>query len=95
MSENTSNGNGMSQRNAPVFSARAGDCEVAVWEQEGKNGSFLTVTSQRNYKDVATGDWKKTNTLRVNDIPKMQLLLGKAYEYAKLGAGSKPEEEGQ
>lgn len=67
----------------PVFSQKIGSCEVAVWEQTGEKGNFLTVNMARNYKDK-DGTWKKTNTLRVNDIPQIVLGLNKSYEFAKL-----------
>jgi hypothetical protein len=78
------------EKNKPVSKYKAGNVECAVWEQKTDKGDFLTVSSHRNYlkKDgdaKKSEDWEKTNSLRINDIPAMILVLQKAYEYAKLG----------
>lgn len=84
------------QTNKPVEKYKAGSVECAIWQQETDNGNFLTVSTHRNYlekdgKPDNKEDWKKTNNLRINDIPAMILVLQKAYEYAKLK--QKPEED--
>lgn len=70
------------EKNTPVYKAKVGTIDAAVWEQDGKNGKFLTVSMHRNYKDGE--EWKKTNSLRVNDIPSVQLALAKCFEFAKM-----------
>lgn len=57
---------------------RVGGVEVAVWQNALESG-FATVTMHRNYKDK-NDNWQKTQSLRVNDIPKAVLALQKAYE---------------
>lgn len=57
---------------------RVGGIEVAVWQNALESG-FATVTLHRNYKDK-NDNWQKTQSLRVNDIPKAVLALQKAYE---------------
>lgn len=79
----------MSETNKPVEKFNAGTIQCAVWEQKSDKGTFLTVSSHRSYlkKDGDASkpeDWEKTNSLRINDIPAMILVLQKAYEYAKL-----------
>lgn len=70
---------------APVNKEKVGGVTVSTWENEGKNGKFYTITMQRAYKD---GDeWKNTQSLRVNDLPKAILALQKTYEKAVV-AGS-------
>ncbi|MBA3043886.1 hypothetical protein FP804_01970 [archaeon] len=54
---------------------RVGGIEVTIW---GNNG-FQTVTMQRTYKDK-NDEWQKTQSLRVNDLPKAILALEKTYE---------------
>jgi len=41
---------------------------------------LLQVAFERNYKD-RDGNWKSTNSMRVNDIPKLRLVAYEAYEY--------------
>lgn len=71
------------QKTRPVYKVSAGTIEAAVWQQKGEKGDFLTVNAVRNYKDK-DGNWQKSTSLRINDIPSMQLVLTKAFEYAKL-----------
>ncbi len=68
----------------PVKKYSAGGLQVAVWENESKTGGkFHTVSMDRSYKDNKD-NWQKTNTLRVNDIPKAVVALTRAYEFAVL-----------
>ena len=67
----------------PVKKVKIGGIEVAVWENTSSDGNkFFTTTMERNYKDGE--DWKKTNSLRVNDLPKAILDLQKAYEFTAI-----------
>lgn len=77
------------EKQHPIRSFRSGAIQAAVWENEaeGKDGTprvFRTVSFERRYKDPSSGEWKSTNQLRVNDLPKAALILGKAYEYLVL-----------
>lgn len=68
----------------PVKKFRAGAVQVAVWENQGKEGSsFYTVSLDRSYKDK-NDEWKKSNSLKTSDLPKAVLALQKAYEYLAL-----------
>lgn len=74
----------------PIKSFRSGAMQVAIWENEAnENQRYHTVSFERRYKDQ-NGQWKSTNHLRVNDLPKAALILSKAYEYLIL---SEAEEE--
>jgi hypothetical protein len=69
----------------PLKSFRSGAIQVAIWENEnlspeGQIQTYKTVSFERRYKDKS-GEWKSSNSLRVNDLPKAALLLSKAYEY--------------
>jgi len=66
----------------PVFKERAGTISGSVWEQTSKEGNtFQTVTTQRSYKDEKEG-WKNTDSYRINDLPKLILVLQRIYEKA-------------
>ncbi len=68
----------------PVQKFTAGGLNVAVWENENKQGGkYNTISISRNYKDK-NDEWKSTNSLRINDIPKAVLALNKAYEHLSL-----------
>ncbi|MFA5763685.1 MAG: hypothetical protein WC915_02645 [archaeon] len=67
----------------PVKKIKIGGIEVAVWENTSKEGNkFFTTTMERSYK--VEEEWKKTNSLRDNDLPKAILALQKAYEFVAI-----------
>ncbi len=71
--------------NIPEKRFSTGALSATVWQNEGKSKtgedvSYKTVTFQRRYKDP-NGEWQTANSLRINDLPKVSLILQKAYEY--------------
>lgn len=67
----------------PAKSVKIGGIEVAVWENSSRDGKkFFTTTLERNYKDGE--EWKKTNSLRDNDLPKAILALQEAYHFVAI-----------
>ena len=80
--ENNSTGN------LPEKKFKAGAVSATVWLNKGqsKQGSeveYRTISIDRNYLDK-DGKWQKTNSLRLNDLPKASIVLQKAYEYLVL-----------
>ena len=67
---------------------RCGSCEAAIFENEiNRNGKAIKLKKaviQKRYKN-ADDEWKSTHSLDKNDIPKMMLVLSKAYEYLTMG----------
>ena len=73
------------EKNTPEKVFRASPISATIWTNEAmtKDGEvrlFRTITLERSYKDKED-QWKKTNSLRVTDLPKATLVLNKAYEY--------------
>ena len=71
--------------NLPERKFSTGALVATVWENQGKSKegedvSYKTISLQRRYKDEK-GEWKSTNSFRLNDLPKASLVLQKAYEY--------------
>jgi hypothetical protein len=62
---------------------------ATIWKNNGKNNKtgepveFRTIQIDRRYTDKE-GNWQTTNSLRLNDLPKAQLVLQKSYEYLVL-----------
>ncbi len=84
-------------KNTPEKKFKAGSVVVTVWNNKAKNKlgntvEFKTITAQRSYKSK-DGDWKSTNTFRVKDIPKIIMLLNKAFEYNFLNENNIKTEE--
>jgi len=68
----------------PVKKFSAGGIQVAVWENEGKEGtSYYSVSMSKRYKDK-NEEWKDSSSLKQTDLPKAVLALNKAYEYLTL-----------
>ena len=77
-------------QNMPVKKFRAGAISATVWENQNKSKqgeviSYKSVSFERNYKD-ANGEWQKTSSLRMSDLPKAALVINKAYEFLALNS---------
>ena len=72
----------MSNKPEQVF--KVGPVRAAIFQNEivvnGNNVSLSKVVIEVRYKDK-NGEWKGTNSLSINDIPKAILALQKAYDY--------------
>ena len=72
------------EKNQPEKKFRAGSVTATIWkniaEKDNRTIEYRTVSFERRYKD-RNDEWQSTNSLRVNDLPKAKLVLGKAYEY--------------
>lgn len=71
-------------KNLPERKFRAGAITATVWKNvghkaDGEETEFRTISIERGYQDKE-GNWQKTNSMRVNDLPKLQVVLQKAYE---------------
>ncbi len=82
----------VSRGGAPEKKFRAGTISVTVWQNAGKSKkgtevSFRTVSLQRGYQD-SEGEWHNTSSLRTNDLPKVSVVLQKAYEYIIMNSES-------
>ncbi|MBN2459659.1 hypothetical protein JXB28_05215 [Candidatus Woesearchaeota archaeon] len=75
---------------------KAGAISATIWENQGQNQqgqivSYNSVSFDRTYKD-ANGEWQKTNSLRMADLPKASLVLNKAYEFLALNSQDSDED---
>ncbi len=73
--------------NVPEKKFRAGAVSATVWlnksQRIGENNSYRTISIERVYKD-REDKWQSTNSMRMNDLPKAQVVLQKAYEFIVL-----------
>lgn len=73
--------------NMPEKKFVAGAISATIWkntsEKDGKEFSYETISIERNFKDQ-NGEWKKTSSMRINDLPKAEMVLKKAYEFLTL-----------
>lgn len=72
------------EKNKPDINFRAGAITATVWKNKvnksGKTAEFYTVKLERRYKDN-NNEWKSTDSLGLNDIPKAILVLNKCFEH--------------
>jgi hypothetical protein len=91
------------EKNKPEKKFRAGAISATVWQNNGQSNKtgqpvvYRTISLERGYKDK-NGEWKSTNSFRINDLPRAALLLNEAYRYIVLkdmqnGAAAVPETE--
>ncbi|MBS3141973.1 hypothetical protein J4464_01130 [Candidatus Woesearchaeota archaeon] len=71
----------------PEMKFRAGGITATIWHNtgQGKNGpvEYRTVSVDRSYK-ADNDEWKHSTSFRQSDLPKVSLVLNKAYEYIML-----------
>ena len=70
--------------NFPEKKFRAGAISATIWANKGQkvNGQeteYKTISVERAYTDKE-GKWQSTNTFRVNDLPKLNAILQRAFE---------------
>jgi len=75
-------------KNLPEKKFSTGAVTATIWQNLGRNKTgepveYRTVSFQRRYKDKE-GNWQSTNSLRVNDLPRANVVLQKAFEYLVL-----------
>ena len=78
----------------PIKEFRVAGISVADWcneaEQDGRVIRRYSVRLKKRYRDRQTGEWKDSDYLFADDLPRARLVLDKAYEYVAL----KESEEG-
>lgn len=74
--------------NRPVKEFCVRNLSLAIWQNEGtRDGRPVTlhsVTVNKRYRDPDTNEWKDSNSFFPDDLPRLRLLLDKAYEHIML-----------
>lgn len=76
---------GLPGRRLPEKSFRSGGINVSIWRnsainKNGQPGEYMSVSLEKRYMDK-NGVWQKSGSFRVTDLPKVALLVNKAYEF--------------
>ena len=70
----------------PLVAFQAGAIRGAIWkktvENDGQTYQDYSIQIIKCYKDGE--EWKKTSHFRINDLPKIQLVAGKAFEFLSM-----------
>ena len=74
----------MADKNKPEKKFVASPVSATVWnnkgEKDGKEFEYKTIQVSRSYKDKED-NWQNTDSFRIADIPKLQLVLSACYSY--------------
>lgn len=72
----------------PEKEFRVGGIKAAIWRaetvQDERTVVQHTVRVQKRYRDQQTGEWNDTNYYYPQDLPKLELVVRRAYEYVAL-----------
>jgi hypothetical protein len=63
----------------PVAEFRHGGIKLAVWPNQGENGTNYNTTISNSYKDEATGEWKTTTSFSATDLVVVGELASQAF----------------
>lgn len=76
------------QPQQPVKEYRSGSISSAIWRNEtdrdGKTVVQHSVRVRKHYRDRVTGEWRESDYLFPDDLPRVQLVLAKCYEFIVL-----------
>ena len=77
-----------SPTNRPVKKFSVRNLSLAIWQNEGTRDGHTVVlhsiTLNKRYQDQETGEWKDSSSFFPDDLPRLRLLLDKAYEHILL-----------
>ena len=78
------------QSERPASEFRAGTVVAAVWTKattlNGRSVPQHSIRVQKRYRDEKSGEWKTTTYFRPDELPKLALVVSKAYEHLMLRA---------
>lgn len=68
----------MSDETKVLISKKYRGCNVAIWETKKEDALYHTVSMNAYYKDK-DGNWKNTNYIKIDEVPKLIMLLQLIY----------------
>ena len=84
------------QGNPPVEEFEAGTIRASIWrnelEQDGHAVVRYSIKIEKRYRQKQTGEWTSTDQYFPDDLPKLQLVAAKAFEYVSLKSSSQASE---
>jgi len=84
----------MSDNNPPRKEFRAGGIVAAIWAEtaptNGRATPLYSIRIQKRYRDDRDGQWKTTSYLRPDELPKLALVVSRAYEFLTLRETEEP-----
>ena len=87
-----SNG-GATNGRPPVHTIRYRNLRAAIWENDGQNGAFLSVTFSRSYRDKDE-QWHDVASFNAGDLPMLAKLANDCHSWIEWRAKRGGEAEG-
>ena len=85
------------QGNQPVKEYRAGGIRAAIWKNEVQQDNRTVVRFstkiEKRFRNKQTDEWQSTDQYFPEDLPKLQLVAAKAFEYVSLKTSEDNTEE--
>jgi len=87
------------ENQGPKKTFRAGSVRATIWDNEvelpaiGKT-NMPKVLIERRYKN-SKGEWASSHNFNVNELAKLQAVIGKAYDYLLFGTQDDDEEKSE
>lgn len=76
------------QGNKPIKELKAGTVRAAIWkehrEEAGRPTARFSVKIEKRYFDEASKEWRNTDYFFANDLPRLRLVAGRAFEFIVL-----------
>jgi len=76
------------KKDQPVKEFRAGGVTALVWTSKvavsGRSTTQHSIRVQKRYRDDRSGQWKTTTYFRPDELPKLALIVSKAFEFLTL-----------
>lgn len=82
------------KKNKPAATFRMGTVKATVWANEANGKTFYSVTFSRGYKDEA-GKWHDADSFGRDDLPRVEKLAAKTYEWIFAESAKKNAEDAE
>ena len=84
----------MSDNSPPLKEFRAGTVVAAIWAENipinGRVVTHYSIRIQKRYRDDKSGQWKTTTYFRPDELPKLGLVVSRAFEFLTLRETEEP-----
>jgi len=76
------------EMNKPIKKIIAGSVSATIWSnkvtKDDKTFDLKSITTERSYTTDNGESWNSTNSMRVQDLPDLKLVVEEAYKYLKI-----------
>ena len=62
----------------PIQSINVGNVQLSVWSNPAGDGEIQSITFQKSYKDLKTGEFKNSTSFKYNEIVFLKIAIDEA-----------------